>query len=254
MASVSIIDCLQSGQHLKFRGDDDNCKVCGSGEPTRGERFIAEFEADAVTLYGLELLHHLPGVDLDHYLSEHEATLEVAMMVTINVTVEGEKEKRTLIVDDAPLFFNPTWDADTLIECVVRDFEIDEAEARARLQACGLLPDAPAGAEELKNKETLRPGDTGETITQAPPTDPQPDVRHTVPPQVRWHVAFRCADRQVILDQNKLFIAEAVDGAAELAAAAPELLDLVDDLLDDRQREKRIPEALALVERLRRKK
>jgi hypothetical protein len=56
----------------------------------------------------------------------------------------------------------------------------------------------------------------------------------------------------VIVDQNEVFVAEVVEGAAELVAAAPELLNLVDDLLDDRQRDHRIPEALALVERLRR--
>jgi hypothetical protein len=103
-----------------------------------------------------------------------------------------------------------------------------------------------AYAVEFK-KKTLRPGDTSKAYTQAPPTDPQPDLRHTVPPQVRWHVSFRCADRQVILDQNKLFIAEAVEGAAALVASAPELLDYLDQLV----REHAAPEALALVERLR---
>jgi hypothetical protein len=104
-------------------------------------------------------------------------------------------------------------------------------------------------AEELK-KKTVRPGDTGEADTLAPPTNEQNDVRPTEPPQVRWHVAYRCADRQVILDQNKLFVAKAVEGAAELIAAAPELLDHLNDLLDDLRRDHRILEALALLERL----
>jgi hypothetical protein len=141
MDSVSITDCMNSGQHLRLRNDQGRCQICGRDEPTEGERYIAEFEADAVAWYGLDLLGHLPGVELDHYLGEHEGSLEVSLLVTLRVSFEKQDEERTLLIDDAPIFFNPTWDKATLIENVARDFEMGEAKARARLQKCGLLPD-----------------------------------------------------------------------------------------------------------------
>ncbi|MDC0740881.1 hypothetical protein [Polyangium mundeleinium] len=307
---MTIVDCLRGGRHLATADAHGNCVLCGREKPTSGERFIAEFETDAVGKYGFKLLGRLPGVELGHRLIEHEDTREVYLASTICMTLGDEQERRDVLVDDAPVFFDPTWDENTLVFWVAEDLDLTRSEARARLVRCGLVQSTPAPAhepgtcqcpgcrpdmyvkgsarqnrlvaieteawpdeacpdcnatpntpctescplrayaEELK-KKTVRPGDAGEADTLAPPTSKQNDVRPTEPPQVRWHVAYRCADKQVILDQNKLFVAEAVEGAAELVAAAPELLDLVDDLLGDRQRDRRIPEALALVERLR---
>ncbi|MDC0743198.1 hypothetical protein [Polyangium mundeleinium] len=307
---MSIVECLRGGRHLATTDAHGNCVLCGREKPTSGERFIAEFEIDAVGKYGFKLLGRLPGVEIEHRLIEHEDTREVYLASTICVTLGDEEERRDVLVDDAPVFFDPTWDENTLVFWVAEDLDLTRSEARARLVRCGLVQSTPAPAhepgtcqcpgcrpdmyvkgsarqnrlvaietgvwpdqacpdcnappntpctescplrayaEELK-KKTVRPGDSDEADTLAPPTSKQNDVRPTERPQVRWHVAYRCADRQVILDQDKLFVAEAVEGAAELVAAAPELLDLVDDLLDDRQRDRRIPDALALVERLR---
>lgn len=84
----------------------------------------------------------------------------------------------------------------------------------------------------------------------APPTEPGMKSRPTIPPRDHWHIASCSEGRAIIRDQNGLFVAEVIESDAALIAAAPELIDLVNDLLDDLRRDHRIPEALALVERL----
>ena len=85
---------------------------------------------------------------------------------------------------------------------------------------------------------------------EGPPTEPGMKARSSIPSEDRWHIASRSEGRAIIRDQNGLFVAEVIQADAELIAAAPELLDLVNDLLDDLRRDHRIAEALALLERL----
>jgi hypothetical protein len=499
---LSAFDCLKSGHHLMSCDTDGYCGGCGHQEANEAELFIAEFEADIVQMYGLEFLAQLPNSTVTHYLAEHEGTQEVLLYITIRVTKNGVNEECSLLVDDAPAFFNPSWEEEDQVNNLACYLNIAEEEARARLQKCGLLPDAPAigqssyvrgdpmtasdepprlpattsapakckqcespvslphaagcpgddsieyirakidalkpenrctpdcptlavfQADELTLQrcddcwwehpnplyddevaqlpeaqtalleEKRRAGSTGarheqggevilipkkqpeavekflakpeqslngierqlrisllvglrqmpcpmcfepvnlyeagddtqivgrlyegkyicpycdtelaravplfmqpgtpgwhwrrktpipskkngphalakyyieqaekqgaivervvfpeDTIAEGPPTDRGRSERPTVPPRDSWYIASRENGRAIIRDQNVLFVAEATAEDAELVAAAPELLDLVDDLMDDRRREHRLPEALALVERLRR--
>ncbi|MDI1451888.1 hypothetical protein [Polyangium sp. 6x1] len=89
-----------------------------------------------------------------------------------------------------------------------------------------------------------------EEADEGPPTEPGMKARPTIPSEDRWHIASCSEGRAIIRDQNGLFVAEVIAADAELIAAAPELLDLVNDFLDDLRRDHRIPEALALLERL----
>ncbi|MDC3985949.1 hypothetical protein [Polyangium jinanense] len=89
-----------------------------------------------------------------------------------------------------------------------------------------------------------------EEADNGPPTEPGMKARPTIPSEDRWHIASCSEGRAIIRDQNGLFVGEVIEADAELIAAAPELLDLVNDLLDDLRRDHRIAEALALCERL----